>query len=122
MTSLLFLGTLLPGVLLIGTGYITCKNPYVAVVILALAIGFSGLQYPGVMVNHVDNAPPFAGVLFGISNTFATLPGILAPYAIGKITTHVSINKVINCLLAKKNQILDQADGHSFLLTNMRDM
>ena len=44
----------------------------------------------GMMVNHVDIAPPFAGVLFGISNTAATMPGFLAPYAIGKLTTHVS--------------------------------
>ncbi len=46
-------------------------------------------QYSGCMVNHVDIAPPFAGILFGISNTFGTLPGFLAPYAIGRITTHV---------------------------------
>ena len=83
-------GALLPGILLIGTGYITCHNPYIGVAILALAVGFSGLQYPGLMVNHVDNAPPFAGVLFGISNTAATIPGILAPYAIGRLTAGVN--------------------------------
>ena len=41
------------------------------------------------MVNHVDIAPPFAGLLFGISNTAATLPGFMAPYAIGRLTTNV---------------------------------
>ena len=50
----------------------------------------SGFQYSGCMVNHVDIAPPFAGLLFGISNTAATLPGFMAPYAIGKLTTNVS--------------------------------
>jgi len=81
-------GTLVPGVLLIITGYITCGMPYAAVAVLSLSVGFSGFQYPGVMVNHVDIAPPFAGVLFGISNTVATLSGVFAPYVIGVITTN----------------------------------
>ena len=76
--------------MLIVTGYVTCRTPYVAVAMLSLAVGFSGFQYPGVMVNHVDIAPPFAGVLFGISNTVATLSGVFAPYAVGVLTTHVS--------------------------------
>ena len=56
---------------------------------LSLAVGFSGFQYPGVMVNHVDIAPPFAGVLFGISNTVATLSGVFAPYVVGRLTINV---------------------------------
>jgi len=63
--------------------------PYVAVAVLSIAVGFSGFQYPGLMVNHADIAPPFAGVLFGIANTVATLSGIFAPYAVGLLTTHV---------------------------------
>ena len=86
-----FKGTVLPGILLIGTGYVTCENPYIAVGILCFAVGMSGFQYPGCMVNHVDIAPPFAGILFGISNTCATIPGVLAPYAIGRITAKVSV-------------------------------
>lgn len=31
------------------------------------------------------------GMLFGLSNTMATIPGIVAPYIVGLITTHVSI-------------------------------
>lgn len=79
-------GTLVPGIFLIGTGFVTCENPYLAVAILAVAVGFSGCQYASVMVNHVDIAPPFCGILFGISNSFATLPGFLSPYVIGIIT------------------------------------
>ena len=86
----IFLGTIIPGLFLIGTGYINCTNPYAAVVLLSFGVGFSGFQYSGCMVNHVDIAPPFAGTLFGISNTVATIPGILAPYAIGRITVDVS--------------------------------
>lgn len=87
---MLSLGTILPAILLTCTGFVTCHNPYVAVAVLSLAVGFSGFQYPGVMVNHVDIAPPFAGVLFGISNTVATLSGVFAPYVIGRLTINSS--------------------------------
>ncbi|KAK2181869.1 hypothetical protein NP493_378g02034 [Ridgeia piscesae] len=82
------LGSLLPAIFLVATGYVTCATPYVGVVMLAIAVGFSGFQYGGFLVNHVDIAPRYAGLLFGISNTAATLPGIIAPYTIGKITTN----------------------------------
>ena len=78
-----------PAVLLVCTGYITCHTPYIAVAVLSIALGLSGFQFPGVMVNHVDIAPPFAGILFGMSNTAATLSGVFAPYVVGRITTHV---------------------------------
>ncbi len=91
MIMMIISGMFLPGAFLIGTGFIGCEQPFLAVAILSIAVGFSGLQYAGFIVNHVDIAPPFAGILFGISNTAATLPGILAPYAIGVITADVSI-------------------------------
>jgi ACS family sodium-dependent inorganic phosphate cotransporter len=36
-------------------------------------------------VNHLDIAPQHAGVLMGISNTVATLPGIISPLVTGFI-------------------------------------
>ena len=42
-------------------------------------------------MNHVDIAPPFSGILFGISNTAATIPGIVAPYIVGVITSEASL-------------------------------
>ncbi|CAF1320943.1 unnamed protein product, partial [Didymodactylos carnosus] len=33
-----------------------------------------------------DIAPSYAGLVFGISNTFATLPGIISPYIVGAVT------------------------------------
>ena len=41
-------------------------------------------------VNHLDIAPKHAGVLMGISNTIATLPGIISPL----ITGYIVQNKV----------------------------
>lgn len=61
-----------------------------AVAMLTISIGFCGFQYPGCFVNHADIAAPFAGILFGLSNTCATIPGIIAPYLVGKMTPNVS--------------------------------
>ncbi len=93
--SKLFPGSFTPAVFLIGTGFVTCEQRYLAVALLTLAVGCSGAIYSGFVVNMVDIVPPFAGILFGISNTVATIPGILAPYAIGVITSDVSVGKEV---------------------------
>ena len=36
-----------------------------------------------------DMAPAYAGIIFGISNTFATIPGMLSPYVVGALTDKV---------------------------------
>jgi hypothetical protein len=36
-----------------------------------------------------DIAPAYAGIIFGISNTFATIPGIISPYVVGALTEKV---------------------------------
>lgn len=41
-------------------------------------------------VNHLDIAPQFASVIMGISNTIATLPGMVSP----AITGFIVQNKV----------------------------
>ncbi|XP_046556674.1 sialin-like isoform X1 [Haliotis rubra] len=71
---------------LLGTGFVTCSNRYVGVILLCVAVGFMGLCNSGFMVNVVDFAPRYAGVLFGISNLFATIPGMTAPLAVGAFT------------------------------------
>jgi MFS transporter, ACS family, solute carrier family 17 (sodium-dependent inorganic phosphate cotransporter), member 5 len=41
------------------------------------------------MANINEIAGSYAGMLFGISNTIATLPGIFAPHIVGLITVNV---------------------------------
>ena len=36
-------------------------------------------------MNHIDIAPRYAGILMGLSNTFATIPGIIGVAATGFI-------------------------------------
>ncbi|CAF4408116.1 unnamed protein product, partial [Adineta steineri] len=40
----------------------------------------------GFMLTANDIAPAYAGIVFGISNTFATIPGIISPYIVGALT------------------------------------
>jgi hypothetical protein len=47
------------------------------------------------------NAGNYAGIVFGISNTIAIIPGIIAPYIVGALTSHVLIFKTILCLLTE---------------------
>ncbi|CAF1239777.1 unnamed protein product [Adineta steineri] len=81
------LGTILPAIVLIGLAFITCQLKYVAVILLTAGVAFGGFCFGGgfVLVAN-DIAPRYAGVVFGISNTFATIPGIISPYVVGALT------------------------------------
>ncbi len=41
-------------------------------------------------MNINDVSGPFSGILFGVSNTIGTLPGIISPYLVGVITADVN--------------------------------
>ncbi|XP_002734661.1 sialin-like [Saccoglossus kowalevskii] len=83
------MGSVIPGIFLVITGYMDCTQATTAVILLTIGVSFSGFQYGGgFLVNHVDIAPKYAGVLLGITNTTATISGILAPYVIGTITVN----------------------------------
>ncbi|KAG8227728.1 hypothetical protein J437_LFUL008010 [Ladona fulva] len=56
-----------------------------AVGCLTLAVGLGGFAWSGFSVNHLDIAPQHASVLMGLSNTIATLPGIISPSITGYI-------------------------------------
>ncbi|XP_052760333.1 uncharacterized transporter slc-17.2-like isoform X2 [Mya arenaria] len=81
--TIAFLGA---GGCLVATGYCTCENRSVAVALLSLAVMCMGFGRAGYVVNHVDFAPKYAGLLFGITNTIATIPGMVAPIYAGYMT------------------------------------
>ncbi|XP_066933218.1 vesicular glutamate transporter 3-like [Clytia hemisphaerica] len=64
------------------------KNKDLAIIGLTLAVGLGGFAGTGFPINHLDIAPRYASILFGISNCFATLPGIISPLVVGLITPH----------------------------------
>lgn len=53
-------------------------------------------MFCGFLANHIDIAPSYAGTLMALTNTAATLPGILVPIFVGKITDgNVSLQIII---------------------------
>eukprot|EP00795_Rhopilema_esculentum_P016411 gene16411-7817_t len=80
------LGFMFQGIFMIVVGYSTSK--YMAMFALVMAVGFGGLAWSGFIVNHLDIAPRYASLLLGISNCFATIPGIVSPLVVGFVTTH----------------------------------
>ncbi len=63
------------GSCILATGYSESMED--AITFLILGVGFSGLNATGYAVNHLDIAPRYAGILMGLSNTFATIPHLI---------------------------------------------
>merc|ERR1719244_2128106 len=79
------LASIPPAICLLCVTYVGC-NTNLAVALLTMGTMFVGGMYSGFLANHIDIAPPFAGTLMGISNTFATVSGIVVPSVVGVIT------------------------------------
>jgi ACS family sodium-dependent inorganic phosphate cotransporter len=56
-----------------------------AVIWLCISLGLGSFAFAGVGSNHLDISPRHAGVIFGISNTVATLPGIIGVVITGML-------------------------------------
>lgn len=52
---------------------------------MTIAIVTSGAVYCGYFINHIDIAPNYAGILMAVTNTVATVPGILVPILVGRL-------------------------------------
>ncbi|CAF1249155.1 unnamed protein product [Rotaria sp. Silwood1] len=76
------LGNLFPAIFVLGLAFMTCRLKYVAVVLLTIGVAFHG----GYLLVANDIAPAYTGIVFGISNTLSTIPGIVSSYAVGALT------------------------------------
>lgn len=89
MTLLLhciFPGFIAQAIALVIVGY--TSDWEVVVACLIVSVGMNGFVYSGFFVNHLDIAPQYASVLMGITNTIATVPGIVSPLLTGVIVQH----------------------------------
>ena len=64
-------------------GYV--QSVPLAIAMMSLGNIFGGAMAGGFGVNHLDIAPRGAGVIMGLSNTAATIPGIIGVYVSGLI-------------------------------------
>jgi len=81
-----FIGFMGPACALIGASYTGC-NRTATFALITVCTGLNGAIYSGFLVNHVDLASNYSGILMGMTNTVASLNGFLAPYIIGLIVT-----------------------------------
>ena len=61
------------------------SSPGAIIFCSTVAIGFGGMPWSAFGVNHLDIGAGYANVLMSISNTFATLPGIISPILTGHL-------------------------------------
>jgi MFS transporter, ACS family, solute carrier family 17 (sodium-dependent inorganic phosphate cotransporter), other len=72
------------------------RNRIAIVTFLLFGAMLGGFATCGYGVNHLDIAPRFASILAGIINTFATIPGMIAPLIAGFIVTDQSVSLILN--------------------------
>ncbi|KAI0985569.1 hypothetical protein GJ496_007550, partial [Pomphorhynchus laevis] len=81
------IGSIIPALCLVLLGFLNCQRKMLAVLLLTVGQGIFGVAWgAGFMVNANDLAPSIAGVVFGISNMFATIPGIIVPHVAAALT------------------------------------
>lgn len=80
-------GMLGPAIFLVAAGYTGC-NYTLAVTFLTISSSLGGVSASGFNINHLDIAPSYAGILLGITNTFATIPGMVGPVIARSLTAN----------------------------------
>jgi ACS family sodium-dependent inorganic phosphate cotransporter len=76
------------------------SSPAAATTLLTLSAAASGLGLSAYGVNHLDVGPEYAGVLMGISNSIATIPGIVGVAIAGFIVQATSSFSAVFLLIA----------------------
>ena len=69
---------------------------------MMICMGAEAFITPGVHVNDLEIAPPFAGTIHGITNMAGNLSGMAIPSIVAKLTEEVSAINIF---------ILDKLDG-----------
>lgn len=62
------------------------ENIFCFFFLLYVGITSIGGMFCGFLSNHIDIAPTYAGTLMALTNTAATLPGIIVPLFVSEIT------------------------------------
>lgn len=76
-----------PALIFVILGYVPTDAKFLAVAMVIIAVGSSGFYGAGFIPNSLDISPRWSGILYSVSNTFATIPGIVAPLIAGAVVT-----------------------------------
>ncbi|KAL5282192.1 hypothetical protein ACFFRR_005424 [Megaselia abdita] len=104
--------SIIPGLCLIILCYIGCKHT-LAVIVMSFGIIAMGGMFSGFLTNHIDIAPNFAGTLVAITNSAATIPGIIVPIFVGFMTKGNIIQPKMCNLKEKDIQIFSLTGPYS---------
>ncbi|PNF27742.1 hypothetical protein B7P43_G12798 [Cryptotermes secundus] len=80
-----FLASAIPAICLVAINFLHCQEGLIFA-LMAVGTTLMGGMFSGFLSNHIDIAPRFAGTLMGITNTIATIPGIIVPIIVGQLT------------------------------------
>ncbi|XP_044110577.1 sialin isoform X2 [Neovison vison] len=86
------IGMIGPAIFLVAAGFIGCDYS-LAVAFLTISTTLGGFCSSGFSINHLDIAPSYAGILLGITNTFATIPGMVGPVIAKSLTPDNTIRE-----------------------------
>uniref|UniRef100_A0AAQ5Z5M5 Sialin n=1 Tax=Amphiprion ocellaris TaxID=80972 RepID=A0AAQ5Z5M5_AMPOC len=86
------IGMIGPAAFLVAAGYTGC-NYILAVSFVTVSSSLGGVSASGFNINHLDIAPSYAGILLGVTNTFATIPGMVGPVIARDLTKHNTIEE-----------------------------
>ena len=75
------------------------RDRVLIIVFITFGAALGALSICGYGVNHLDVAPQYASILMGLSNTIATIPGIISPLIAGFIVTEQTVSIKTSLLL-----------------------
>ncbi|KAJ1564998.1 hypothetical protein HK096_005140, partial [Nowakowskiella sp. JEL0078] len=112
-----------PAICLVGLAFV--QSQLGGSFLLVFAIAFSGAAIPGFFPLPLDMSRDYSGIIISMSNTLATIAGILAPLTTGVILTggscqsNISDSQNENCRTAWKTVLLIAAAVYVFGITIM---
>ncbi|KAF7266237.1 hypothetical protein GWI33_020422 [Rhynchophorus ferrugineus] len=102
-----FCATILPSLALVWLAFVSKTQIALAVFLLNIIMGLSGLLMHGSYINHIDLSPTYGGLLLGVENAFSEVLAITGPIFVQWFLTdmtniilwHVKIHNIFHSLL-----------------------
>lgn len=94
------IGMLLPAAVFAAISMLNCSHFEIIIGLMIIGVGLPGAYLSsGFLINAVDIAGPYSGLIFGFSNSLGSISGILAPNVASAITKHQTMAEWRSCFL-----------------------